>query len=154
MKAAPYSRLCVGAASILPYQPVLLLFSQTQNLINDPILLCFSGAHEEVAIGVAPDTLKGLSRMVMDDVVEDITQLQNLASMNINIGRLATQSTLQWLVHVNTSVRQGTTQTTITGHEENSAKAGCVANTGRCYRTRHNTHSVIDAQASIDSPAR
>src|SRR5947209_9575762 len=102
---------------MLPCWPVLLLFSQTQNLINDPILLCFSGTHEEVAIGVTPDALKGLSGMVMNDVVENITQMQYLTGMDINVGCLATQSTLQWLVHVNTSVRQGTTQTTITGHE-------------------------------------
>src|SRR5438105_2212160 len=94
------------------------------------------------------NTLEGLMRMVLDDLIEHVASMQYFSCMDINIGSLPTDSARnQWLVHVNTSMRQRTPHSTIASHKQDGAEAGCIAHTGCDYGTRQMAHRIVNRQS-------
>src|SRR2546430_956570 len=107
-----------------------LLFGQRQYLIHDAVFHCLPGAHEEIAFGIVPDAFERLPGMVLDDLVEHITGMQEFASMDIDVGNLSTNTTLNpWLVNVNAGMWQGAAPAMVTGHQQDGAEAGSVSYT-------------------------
>ena len=72
----------------------MLFFSQGQHLIYDTIFYGLVCTHEEIALCIALDALQGLTCVMLNDLVAHITSMENLASLNINIGCLPTYTAL------------------------------------------------------------
>src|SRR5258708_1320941 len=96
------TRQCEDRATV---SRILLLFGQRYHLIDDAVFHCFPGAHEEITFGIVADAFERLPGMLLDDLVEHITGMQEFARMDIDVGNLSTNTTLNpWLVNVNTSM--------------------------------------------------
>src|SRR5581483_5014502 len=121
--------------------PCKSFFSQLQHLVNDAILDRLFRAHVVVALCIVFDTLHRLPGMLMDDLVQHVACVQDFARMNINIGSLPGQPTLnKGLVNVNASVWQGAPQAMIAGHQQDRAKASGITHAGCDNRAGQMTH--------------
>src|SRR5437016_14370511 len=56
--------------------------------VDDSVLLRLLGAHEVVALGVARDLLHRLPGVVGDDLVEPLANVEDLACVALDVGRL------------------------------------------------------------------
>src|SRR5260370_11084848 len=89
--------------------------------------------------------------MMVDDLVEHITRMQNFAGLDINVRRLASDpATLnERLVYMNTSMCQRPAPSRITGHQQYRPKARCIANACRPDWALHLAHPIIDRPSPI-----
>src|SRR5215207_10563182 len=60
--------------------------------VDDPVGLRFFRAEEIVALSVLPDLLQVLAGVVRDDLVEAPAQLDHLAGVDLDVGRLALEA--------------------------------------------------------------
>src|SRR5215204_1955172 len=60
--------------------------------IDDAVLDGLIGAHEVVALGVGTHLLHVLARVLGDDLVEPAAQLDDLAGVDLDVGRLALEA--------------------------------------------------------------
>ena len=47
-----------------------LLLGKRNYFVDDTVLLCLCSTHEEIAVGIALNTFKRLSSMLMDNVID------------------------------------------------------------------------------------
>src|SRR5215210_2333337 len=60
--------------------------------VDDPVLLGLLRAQEVVALGVRLDLLEVLARVLADDLVQTPAQLDDLAGVDLDVGRLALEA--------------------------------------------------------------
>src|SRR5204863_6449868 len=60
--------------------------------VDDSVIGRFVRGHEEIPLRVAGDLLQRLAGLVGDDLVEALSQVDDLARMYLDIGRLALES--------------------------------------------------------------
>src|SRR6266849_156063 len=133
----------------------LLLFGQPQYLVNNTVLHRLRSAHKEVPLSIVLDTLKGLSCVILDDLIEHIPRMQNFTCLNINIRCLASNSSLnERLMYMYAGMRQCTAQPTITSHKQDGPKTGSIADTGCPNWARQMAHRIIDCQPRVHRTAR
>src|SRR3712207_3187447 len=72
------SLLSVGRAISLRYSPLVRL----DHAIDDAVVLGFVGRHEVVALGVLADLLVRLARVLGDDVVQALADVDDLARVD------------------------------------------------------------------------
>src|ERR1700761_1538068 len=60
--------------------------------IDDPVLLGVLGAHEVVALGVVLDLVQILARVLGDDLVEPLADIDDLARVDLDVGRLTLEA--------------------------------------------------------------
>src|SRR5512142_1940888 len=59
-----------------------------EDLVDQPVLLCLTWAHEVVTIGVLLDPLDGLPGVLGQDVVEAGLQTERLLGLDLDVGGL------------------------------------------------------------------
>ena len=64
------------------------LLGKRNDFVDDTILLRLRCTHEEIAVGIALNTFKRLSSMPMDNSIDLIAQVEDLACMNLDVGCL------------------------------------------------------------------
>src|SRR5258706_13371912 len=76
--------------SHIPYPPgIARLHVLGNDLINDPIFLGLFGDHDVIPLYVLLDPLERLARVTHQDVARDLAHAQDLARLDVDIGRLA-----------------------------------------------------------------
>src|SRR3954470_11387259 len=85
----------VGRATSLalpfrPQRPPSLVLGD--NAVDDPVLLGFFRAQEVIALGVLLDLVQILARVAGDDLVQAPAQLDDLAGVDLDVGRLALEA--------------------------------------------------------------
>src|SRR5258706_4386085 len=72
-----------------PLSASALLLLLLEDLVDDPVLLRLSGTHVEVAIDVLRDLLTRLTRVLDEDLGDDVLHVADFTRLNLDVGRLA-----------------------------------------------------------------
>src|SRR4029078_6693679 len=62
------------------------------DVVNNTVFLALVGAHDVVPLCVILDTLQGLAGVVSEDLVEALAGAEQLARVDVDIGRLPAQA--------------------------------------------------------------
>src|SRR3954447_8143881 len=63
--------------------------TRRDDLVDDAVVLRFFGFHYEIPVGVLVDLLHRLARVLGQDLVQEIAHPQELAGLDLDVGRLA-----------------------------------------------------------------
>ncbi|CAM2154832.1 Prolipoprotein diacylglyceryltransferase [Paraburkholderia tropica] len=132
-----------------------------QDLIDQTIGLRVVAGHEVVAVGVARDALDRLTRMVREQLVQALLQVQDFPRLDFDVRRLAARAA-ERLVNHHARVRQREALALLAGCQQERAHAGREAHAkGRNVRLdelhrvvdrhagRHRTARAVDVQADV-----
>src|SRR5262245_53130037 len=92
-------------------------------MVDDSVLHRGFPAHEVVAVSVLFDLLDRLASVLRQDLVQAITRLEHLASMNVDVGRLSMEAPERLMDH-DPGVREGEALALFSACEQNRAHAG------------------------------
>src|SRR5206468_2592834 len=72
-----------------------LRLASCEDLVDDPVLLGLLGRHDEVAVGVLLDLLQGLSRVLGEDLVQELAVAQDLLRLDLDVDGLPLGTTVR-----------------------------------------------------------
>src|SRR4051794_6234729 len=120
--------------------------------VDDPVLLGLLRGHEVVALGVLGDLLDRLARVLGDDLVELLAQLDDLAGVDLNVGGLALE-TRGDLVDQDLRVGQRHALALRAAGQEQRAHRHRDADADRLHVGLDELHRVVDREARVHRPA-
>src|ERR1700722_2929493 len=88
------------------------------DFVNNAVLFCLLRVHDEVSLNIAFNAFQWLRGVLRHQLVGDLADAQNLAGMNIDIGRLTRESAHRRLVDQDTGVRKSKALTLIAAHQQ------------------------------------
>src|SRR5258706_476402 len=124
-----------------------------QHLVHQTVLYRLFGAEEIVPIRVALDGLHFLPGVLRHQVVQATAQIQDLAGMDFDIGRLALKPSHR-LVNHDTGIRQRKTLALRPRREQERPHARGLADAKRAYVRLDELHGVVDRQTGGNRSAR
>ena len=123
------------------------------DLINDTVLLSLLGGHEEVPVAVLLDLVLGLISVLGNEGVEDLTDVEDLLGLDLNISSLALGSA-EGLVDHNSGVWEGAPLALGPSTEKEGAHTGSGSEADSANITGDVLHGVVDRHASGDGATR
>src|SRR3954447_19665106 len=120
--------------------------------VDDSVLLGLLRGHEVVALGVLADLLDRLARVLGDDLVELLAQLDDLAGVDLDVGGLALESRGD-LVDQDLRVGQRHALALRAAGEEQRAHRHRDADADRLHVGLDELHRVVDREARVHRAA-
>src|SRR5690606_15088778 len=124
-----------------------------KHLIYNAICLGVIGAHEIVTVGILLQPLQRLAGVVRQQFIQATLDLEDLASMDLDIRGLALEATKR-LVNHDARVRQRVALALDTGGQQEGAHARGLADTHGADIRLDELHGVVDRHAGGDRATR
>ena len=129
-----------------------LLLRGDQHLVDDAVLLGLRRRHEVVALGIVLDLVDGLTGVLRVQLVERVARLQDLARVDVDVGRLTLKAG-ERLVDHHARVRQRVALALRAGGEQEAAHRRRLAHADRRDVAVQVLHRVVDREARRDVTA-
>src|ERR1700686_375853 len=123
------------------------------DLVDEAVVLRLLGAHEEVAIGVVVDDLDGLATVMREAFVEATVNAEDLLRVDLNVGRLAAESTRR-LMDEHSGVRKTETHARRAAGEQDGRHRGGDAHADGADARLDVLHGVVDGEPGIHRTPR
>src|SRR5690349_1104475 len=125
-----------------------LLRPLTNYVINNTVFLALIGPHDVVPLGILLDALERLAGVLGEDLVQPFARAKQFARVNIDVGRLPSETLHPWLMDQDPRVGERVPLALGPGRQQDRGHRGRLPDAGGRHVRLDELHGVVNRQAS------